>query len=359
MLAAAPTDETPMLTFIVTKPGQRLSVTLPQDATLLALHEAVATEAEIVPGTFELCESARDDGTEVAHRLDDTGAYTTTLLQASFRHKQRLLLRGVDGCTPVPQSDSRSSAAAQALGTVALWNSSQSSPIAGLSQGLAALGSGAGCTAPPNAEGFVGLVNQGATCYLSSLLQSLYMTPEFRRIVYQWRPRGEPTAAGEGERGEDSSAAGSSSITAQLQRLFVAMQDGQATNASLAEAEAAAGAADAGAAGEGKLRAGGCGSVRAIDTRELTQSFGWGAADSFTQHDVQELLRVLFDALEAELVGTAQEGALAELYGGEWEEFVQCRACLRESARASAFHELSLPVRTFQSPPVKLDSLGG
>ena len=99
--------------------------------------------------------------------------------------------------------------------------------------------------------------------------------------------------------------------------------------------------------------------MRAIDTRELTQSFGWGAADSFTQHDVQELLRVLFDALEAELVGTAQEGALAELYGGEWEEFVQCRACLRESARASAFHELSLPVRTFQSPPVKLDSLGG
>ena len=84
------------------------------------------------------------------------------------------------------------------------------------------------------------------------------------------RPAARPSAAVCATR----SAAGSSSITAQLQRLFVAMQDGQATNASLAEAEAAAGAADAGAAGEGKLRAGGCGSVRAIDTRELTQSFG-------------------------------------------------------------------------------------
>ena len=37
--------------------------------------------------------------------------------------------------------------------------------------------------APANAEGFVGLINQGATCYLSSLLQSLYMTPEFRAML--------------------------------------------------------------------------------------------------------------------------------------------------------------------------------
>merc|ERR1712000_524519 len=28
---------------------------------------------------------------------------------------------------------------------------------------------------------FAGIQNQGATCYLNSLIQSLYMTPEFRR----------------------------------------------------------------------------------------------------------------------------------------------------------------------------------
>ncbi len=37
--------------------------------------------------------------------------------------------------------------------------------------------------------GYVGLVNQAMTCYLNSLLQSLYMTPEFRnalhRLAYQ------------------------------------------------------------------------------------------------------------------------------------------------------------------------------
>ena len=33
--------------------------------------------------------------------------------------------------------------------------------------------------------GYVGLVNQAMTCYLNSLLQTLFMTPEFRNAVYR------------------------------------------------------------------------------------------------------------------------------------------------------------------------------
>ena len=39
---------------------------------------------------------------------------------------------------------------------------------------------------PLRSAPFAGLANQGATCYLNSLLQSLYMTPEFRSLVYKW-----------------------------------------------------------------------------------------------------------------------------------------------------------------------------
>eukprot|EP01035_Chromulina_nebulosa_P064927 gene64927-88816_t len=37
-------------------------------------------------------------------------------------------------------------------------------------------------------SGFVGLENQGATCYLNSLIQAMYMTPELRNGLFQIDP---------------------------------------------------------------------------------------------------------------------------------------------------------------------------
>ncbi len=41
--------------------------------------------------------------------------------------------------------------------------------------------------APERIYKYIGLSNQGATCYMNSLLQSLYMTPEFRQFIYSWK----------------------------------------------------------------------------------------------------------------------------------------------------------------------------
>lgn len=57
--------------------------------------------------------------------------------------------------------------------------------------------------------GYVGLYNQGATCYMNSLFQSLYFTNYFRLAVYQI-----PTVNDEP----------SDSIALALQRLFFNLQ---------------------------------------------------------------------------------------------------------------------------------------
>lgn len=58
---------------------------------------------------------------------------------------------------------------------------------------------------------YVGLVNQAMTCYLNSLLQALYMTPEFRNALYNWEYQGS-------EKDE------ALSIPYELQKLFLNLQ---------------------------------------------------------------------------------------------------------------------------------------
>ncbi|KAJ3226189.1 hypothetical protein HK099_005415 [Clydaea vesicula] len=133
--------------------------------------------------------------------------------------------------------------------------------------------------------GFVGLKNQGATCYMNSLLQSLYFTSYFRKATFQI-----PTV------NDDPTK----SVPLALQRIFYNLQY----------------------------------SDDPIGTIELTKSFGWDTLDSFMQHDVQEFNR-----------GSAAEGAISNLFVGKMKSYIKCIDVDFESSRIEDFYDIQLNVK--------------
>lgn len=148
--------------------------------------------------------------------------------------------------------------------------------------------------------GYVGFKNQGATCYLNSLLQSYFVTNSFRKAVYQI-----PT---EGESPNDS-------VALALQRIFYQLQH----------------------------------SVEPVDTTELTKSFGWDTGDAFTQHDVQEMNRILMDRLEARMKGTVAENSLNNTFVGKMKSYIKCINVDYESSRTEDFWDIQLNVKNLNN----------
>ncbi|XP_076242818.1 ubiquitin specific protease 47 isoform X2 [Calliopsis andreniformis] len=142
------------------------------------------------------------------------------------------------------------------------------------------------------------------TCYLNSLLQALYMTPEFRNALYNW----------EYINGSEKDEA--NSIPYQLQKLFLNLQTSTKS---------------------------------AVETTELTKSFGWDSTEAWQQHDIQELCRVMFDALEQKFKNTEQADLINRLYEGKMIDYVKCLECGTEKSREDTFLDIPLPVRPFGS----------
>ncbi|XP_041827109.1 ubiquitin carboxyl-terminal hydrolase 40 isoform X2 [Melanotaenia boesemani] len=159
---------------------------------------------------------------------------------------------------------------------------------------------------PRGRSNICGIKNQGGTCYLNSLLQTLLFTPEFREELFSLGP--EELGCLEDK---DKPEAKVRVIPLELQKLFsrLLLVDHQSAS-----------------------------------TADLTDSFGWNSSEGTNQHDVQELNRILFSALEHSLVGTSGSTFIQRLYHGTIVNSIVCKECGNVSQRQEDFLDLTVCV---------------
>lgn len=145
--------------------------------------------------------------------------------------------------------------------------------------------------------GSVGLVNEGATCYLNSLLQLLFHISYFRSAVYRI-----PSEQGTKPTG--------TSVPRSLQELFFQMQE----------------------------------RTTPARAKKLTEAFGWGEDDLVVQQDIQEMATVLRDNLEERMKGTVTEGAIKQLFEGCGEQVVETLDRTYTSRNTDVFYDIHLPL---------------
>jgi ubiquitin carboxyl-terminal hydrolase 7 len=148
---------------------------------------------------------------------------------------------------------------------------------------------------------YLGLRNQGNTCYMNSFLQTLHHSPEFRDAIYAI-----PTIA---------NASASSTVPFEMQRLFYLLE--HAENAGTAE----------------------------VGTERLTRSFGWGRREVMVQQDVQEFARMLCDALQDSMLAAGVHDGIADLFEGKTSSVTRCTRVDFVSEKEERFYDLQMQVQ--------------
>eukprot|EP01012_Entosiphon_sulcatum_P049875 TRINITY_DN6859_c0_g1_i1.p1 TRINITY_DN6859_c0_g1~~TRINITY_DN6859_c0_g1_i1.p1 ORF type:complete len:422 (-),score=62.05 TRINITY_DN6859_c0_g1_i1:291-1556(-) len=149
---------------------------------------------------------------------------------------------------------------------------------------------------PRKDTGFVGLRNQGATCYLNALLQTLFHNVRFRETVYAAvkEPPNPPPPE--------------TPVLEGLAKVFMELHS----------------------------------SEMPASTTPLTTALGWSRREVLVQHDVQELQRRLLDALD-------RTSAISTLFAGKVETQINCVGVEYSSKVTEAFHDIALDVAGFKT----------
>lgn len=146
------------------------------------------------------------------------------------------------------------------------------------------------------ATGYNGLVNEGATCYINCLLQSLYHTNEFRRLIYGI---------------SIESADVNDSFLFWLKYIFFALQFN---------------------------------GLPKITTKKLIKCFNWSEMNESSQQDVQEFLRLLMAEIERFVDGTEFKQRLNDLFVGTIKSTITCKNVRYSSSIKETFWDIPLPI---------------
>jgi ubiquitin C-terminal hydrolase len=82
-----------------------------------------------------------------------------------------------------------------------------------------------------------------------------------------------------------------------------------------------------------------------ISTGKLISSFGWSKEDVLVQHDVQEFNLKLSEFLENKMKGTEAEGTFAYLFQGKIKTFIECLNVVYKSEKEENFNDISLTIK--------------
>lgn len=143
---------------------------------------------------------------------------------------------------------------------------------------------------------YSGLVNEGATCYVNSMLQSLFCTNEFRRIIYHTNIESEDI---------------SDSFLFWLKYIFYAMQFRD---------------------------------LPKITTKQMIRCFDWADMTTTNEQDIQEFLRRLLDKIVQFVDGTDLKDRLRDLFVGVLKTTTKCQNVSYSTSKTQEFWDIQLPI---------------